>query len=1027
MARVAPELVVTVGGDEMRSAPASPDGGRAASFPAPVVRGSSLASRVLRSLVLAALLVSTRVPPVSAEAPHDPPTAKAALGENEDTVPPDSPVAPSARVGKDGAIAAAAELVARIAGYSTRHPSAPGAVPNWPREAPTAGSPLLVRGYPDLKPGYYYVPLSTAGGRNAGFVTLSATTGDWQAYGARATTFPSVSREDAASLARREHGADVGPESLVAVSMPDRRVYWYSGAGEGASEIFISVSDARNVHTEASEMATGTWPATEPSRFGDHPDGAAGSGEEEPGSGEEERTRRAPRGRPDYHYPSAFDIEGIPYFYQMTEVSCGPATLQMVMSYWGPEVDQTEVAQAANMGVNGTRIEDMMRAGHFSAISTALQNPDLHGYNGRRFGYGAPSAYWSNPNEDEDPDFPYRHDDLKAMISDSRPVIVVTRYDPLSFSSHARVVKGYDDSTDVYIVHDPWYDGIYQGPDIHFNQELLDELWWKSRRWAGLVCPWDVTIDAPAVVERGVPFTVTAHVTYVGPGPLGAQDAVEAPTVTLLPSDSCQLAYGESETHSLGGWFADTGCEYDPVSWSLVADSLAQTGTLRFLARGLLHSSSTSYPSYSDSIGGPGAATLSIVEPEFITVDAGGGGSFADIQDALDYARSGELVRVLPGTYVGPRNRDLSFHGRDIRLRGVEGPRVTVLDCQGAGRGFALVEGVGAGALIEGITIRNGRAPDSAPSEAGGALYISDASPTIRNVRLESNSSPGSGGALCCIGDASPLLERVDFVNNAAESGDGGGLSCYEGAAPRLERCSFRGNDAGLCGGAVAAMSGSAPELVGCTLALNAAGQGGGVFCEGAHPLLTNTIVYGCAEGAGIACGRDAAPVLTSCCIYGNAGGDDLPENCISDGNIFADPLLCDPEHGELTLQGCSPCVGSGVSGADIGAFAARCACAAEQVAGGGLLLYVVGPSPFSDETAIGVEAPMQAGAVTLGIYNVRGQLVRTLVDGAVPFGGRQYIWRGEDDTGEAVGSGVYLVRCECGGIRRTGKVVIVR
>jgi hypothetical protein len=52
-------------------------------------------------------------------------------------------------------------------------------------------------------------------------------------------------------------------------------------------------------------------------------------------------------------------------------------------------------------------------------------------------------------------------------------------------------------------------------------------------------------------------------------------------------------------------------------------------------------------------------------------------------------------------------------------------------------------------------------------------------------------------------------------------------------------------------------------------------------------------------------------PTLVCCDIYGNAGGDwvgPIAGQLGIDGNIWADPLFCDPTNGDFTLQACSPC-----------------------------------------------------------------------------------------------------------------------
>ena len=130
------------------------------------------------------------------------------------------------------------------------------------------------------------------------------------------------------------------------------------------------------------------------------------------------------------------------------------------------------------------------------------------------------------------------------------------------YGTHARVLKGYDDSTGVYVVHDPWYDGVYQGPDVHFNQDfLVDELWPRSHRWGGFIAPWEVDIVAPDEVMRGSSFTLTATVFYTSAHPFSGDDVAQFPTVTLLPSELHRLSPGESATRTLTGNFSYPGCE----------------------------------------------------------------------------------------------------------------------------------------------------------------------------------------------------------------------------------------------------------------------------------------------------------------------------------------------------------------------------------------------------------------------------------------------------------------------------------
>ena len=72
--------------------------------------------------------------------------------------------------------------------------------------------------------------------------------------------------------------------------------------------------------------------------------------------------------------------------------------------------------------------------------------------------------------------------------------------------------------------------------------------------------------------------------------------------------------------------------------------------------------------------------------------------------------------------------------------------------------------------------------------------------------------------------------------------------------------------------------------------------------------------------------------------------------------------------------------------------------------------LYANYPNPFNAETQMTYALP-EAGAVELAIYNVRGQRVRTLVQGVQAAGRYQIVWAGRNDTGSALASGVYLSR----------------
>jgi hypothetical protein len=83
-------------------------------------------------------------------------------------------------------------------------------------------------------------------------------------------------------------------------------------------------------------------------------------------------------------------------------------------------------------------------------------------------------------------------------------------------------------------------------------------------------------------------------------------------------------------------------------------------------------------------------------------------------------------------------------------------------------------------------------------------------------------------------------------------------------------------------------------------------------------------------------------------------------------------------------------------------------------------------PNPFNPNTEISYELP-EAGHVTLKIYNVRGQLVRTLVDEFEEAGYHKVMWNSNADSGKRVSSGIYLYRMESSDFVATRKMVLMK
>ena len=85
-----------------------------------------------------------------------------------------------------------------------------------------------------------------------------------------------------------------------------------------------------------------------------------------------------------------------------------------------------------------------------------------------------------------------------------------------------------------------------------------------------------------------------------------------------------------------------------------------------------------------------------------------------------------------------------------------------------------------------------------------------------------------------------------------------------------------------------------------------------------------------------------------------------------------------------------------------------------------------IAPNPANPGTHVGYTLTA-ATHVRLRIVDLRGRVVRELVDGVRPAGGHRAFWDGRDGRGHAVASGVYLAVGEWGGQQAIGPITLVK
>ncbi len=83
-------------------------------------------------------------------------------------------------------------------------------------------------------------------------------------------------------------------------------------------------------------------------------------------------------------------------------------------------------------------------------------------------------------------------------------------------------------------------------------------------------------------------------------------------------------------------------------------------------------------------------------------------------------------------------------------------------------------------------------------------------------------------------------------------------------------------------------------------------------------------------------------------------------------------------------------------------------------------------PNPFNPETTISFNNP-ESGKVSLSIYNIKGQLVKTLIDEETPAGTHSLVWNGKDERGKNVASGIYFTKIKTDNSIQTKKMLLMK
>lgn len=206
---------------------------------------------------------------------------------------------------------------------------------------------------------------------------------------------------------------------------------------------------------------------------------------------------------------------------------------------------------------------------------------------------------------------------------------------------------------------------------------------------------------------------------------------------------------------------------------------------------------------------------------------------FCAIQDAIDAASPGDVVRVASGAYV----ETLDFLGKAITVRSKNGAALTTIDAASLGSCVTFSSGEGTDSILRGFRLINGSGTFLHSNPGGYDTY--------------------GGLAIFCLNSSPRIDENIVELNSRSAEILGAGIHA-DGGSPRIDRNTIRNNGSGYLGGGIYCRNAS-PFIARNEISEHDASLGAGIFladCAGAE-LLDNdlhdngTVFFGYNSGPG--------------------------------------------------------------------------------------------------------------------------------------------------------------------------------
>ena len=226
------------------------------------------------------------------------------------------------------------------------------------------------------------------------------------------------------------------------------------------------------------------------------------------------------------------------------------------------------------------------------------------------------------------------------------------------------------------------------------------------------------------------------------------------------------------------------------------------------------------------------------------------------------------------------------------------------------GFGGAIFIGQDSSPLLTGVKVQQNNAAH------GGGIFVLEASPTFQNVVIKNNSVSREGGGLNCR-YSNVILQDVEISGNWSQQ-NGAGIMC-EGSVLTMNNCLLFENTSLEPGGAIICKENSILFITNSTITDNVATSGSGLFVyNSSSAYLTNCIFWDNFEEEICFNGTNSTDIF--CLVYSDIQDDDngiiynnygtVYENEIIDQN----PHFMAPQYNDYALQYISPCIDAGVA-----------------------------------------------------------------------------------------------------------------